>query len=184
MLLRALFELGSVLVLLAVTAMGASSLAWYVLGVRAYHAFEGGTRMLSTLGPQLPAEHPIRIRLQSVPIADLALEEIARLMHGDRTGPAAQALLRLRTRTVWIERFAQCSVHLGILGTVVALISTDPNDLHSFRAQLPRALGTTFWGLVGAIGLSLVAGSCETLLDRASQQIRQTLLQRVEAPES
>ena len=49
-----------------------------------------------------------------------------------------------------------------------------------FRARLPMALGTTFWGLIGAIVLSLVAGACESLLERASQHVREALLEGLE----
>ena len=45
------------------------------------------------------------------------------------------------------------------------------------------ALGTTFWGLIGAIGLSIVAGACESLLERASQHVREALLAGLERPQ-
>jgi hypothetical protein len=73
-------------------------------------------------------------------------------------------------------------VHLGILGTVFALVTSDPTDLDSFRARLPVALGTTFWGLVGALVLSILAGACESVLDRARQSVREALLAGLDRP--
>jgi hypothetical protein len=43
------------------------------------------------------------------------------------------------------------------------------------------ALGTTFWGLVGALALSAIAGACDALLDRARQHVREALLEGLEA---
>ncbi|HWB80570.1 MAG TPA: MotA/TolQ/ExbB proton channel family protein, partial [Nannocystaceae bacterium] len=114
-------------------------------------------------------------------VVDLSFEEIARLMAGDRVESAARTLVELQRKTSWIERFAQYSVHLGILGTVFALVSSDPTDLDSFRAGLPMALGTTFWGLVGALALSAIAGACESVFDRARQHVREALLEGLEA---
>ena len=85
--------------------------------------------------------------------------------------------------TAWIERFAQFSVHLDILGTVFALVNSDPNDLDSFRASLPTALGTTFWGLIGALLLSVIAGACDSLLERSRHAVRLALLEGLERPE-
>ena len=101
-------------------------------------------------------------------------------MSGKRGEGATHTLMRLRTRVAWIERFAQFSVQLGILGTVFALVSSDPTDLEGFRARLPMALGTTFWGLIGALGLSGIAGMCEGLLDRTARHVRLALLEGID----
>ena len=45
---------------------------------------------------------------------------------------------------------------LGILGTVLGLISSDLTDISSLVAGLTEALRTTLWGLVAAIGLKAV----------------------------
>jgi hypothetical protein len=105
-------------------------------------------------------------------------------MTGNASEPAARQLIRLTERVGWIERFAQFSVHLGILGTVFALVSSDPTDLESFRASLPMALGTTFWGLIGALALSGVAGACDSLIERARQHVRLALLEGLEQDKS
>ena len=173
---QALFDPFSVLVILAVAAMIAVSLVWLRQATRDRDLLEGGLIVLRKIGSQLAAEHPIRKRLESAPVVDLSFEEIARLMSGQQIEPAARTLVRLGGRIGWIERFAQLAVHLGILGTVFALVSSDPSDLEGFRASLPMALGTTFWGLIGAIALSLLAGACESLLERASQHVREALL--------
>jgi hypothetical protein len=157
MIQQTLFDPLSLVVLALVALMIGLSLAWL-----------GGARR--------QAEHPIRRRLESAPVVDLAFEEIARLMSGDRVEPAAQVLVRLPSRIGWVERFAQIAVHLGILGTVLSLVASDPTDLEGFRARLPSALGTTFWGLVGALALSTIAGAGESLLDRAQLLVRQALL--------
>src|SRR5690606_39280124 len=111
------------------------------------------------------------------PVVDLSFEEVARLLSGHKVEPAARALIRLAERISWVERFSQLSVHLGILGTVFALVSADPTDLEGFRARLPLALGTTFWGLIGALALSAIAGACESLIERARQHVRVALLE-------
>jgi hypothetical protein len=177
-LLRALFDPFSVAVLLAVIAMLSASGIWTLDGRRAFDRLLGGLGVLRRIAGELQADHPIRRRLESAAVVDLSFEEIARLLEGDaaRVDSAAHVLLRLRERITWIERFAQFSVHLGILGTVYALVSSDPTDLDAFRASLPLALGTTFWGLVGALGLSGIAGAAESVLERASLQVRQALL--------
>lgn len=181
---QALFDPFSLLVLAVVVAMLSVSLGWLAAAARQRDALAGGLAVLRTIGSQLPESHPIRRRLESAPVVDLSFEEIARLMHGQQVEPAARALIRLGERVAWVERFAQLAVHLGILGTVFALVSSDPSDLAGFRARLPMALGTTFWGLVGAIALSLVAGACESLIERAAQLVREALLQGLErAPE-
>lgn len=182
---QALLDPFSILVVVAVAAMLAVSIAWLRGAARQRDLLTGGLLVLRRVGSQLAADHPIRRRLESAPVVDLSFEEVARLMSGHKVEPAARALIRLGERIAWIERFAQLAVHLGILGTVFALVSSDPTDLEGFRARLPTALGTTFWGLIGAIGLSIVAGACESLLERASQIVREALLEGLEqAPEA
>lgn len=178
MLLRALFDPFSVAVLLAVIMMIAASSMWTFGARRAFDRLSGGLGVLRKIAGELNADHPIRKRLESAAVVDLSFEEIARLLEGDavQVDSAAHVLLRLRERITWMERFAQFSVHLGILGTVYALVSADPTDLDAFRASLPLALGTTFWGLVGALGLSGIAGAAESVLERASLHVRQALL--------
>ncbi|MDC0715887.1 MotA/TolQ/ExbB proton channel family protein [Nannocystis bainbridge] len=179
---QALFDPFSIVVLAAVLAMTALSLGWLAGAARHRDVLAGGLVVLRKIGAQLAENHPIRRRLESAPVVDLSFEELARLLSGQQVEPAARALIRLGERISWIERFAQLAVHLGILGTVFALVSSDPTDLEGFRASLPMALGTTFWGLIGAIALSLVAGACETLLERASQHVREALLEGLEHP--
>lgn len=173
---QALLDPFSILVVVVVAAMLATALAWLRGAAREHERLIGGLSVLRRIGAELAADHPIRRRLESAPVVDLSFEEIARLMTGQAVEPAARTLIRLGERIAWVERFAQLAVHLGILGTVFALVSADPSDLEAFRARLPTALGTTFWGLVGAIALSVVAGACESLLGRASQHVREALL--------
>lgn len=180
MLVDALFDPLSIAVLAIVLAMIGLSLAWYSRGRGQFEQLRGGLKVLRNVGRQLAADHPIRKRLESAPVVDLSFEEIARLMAGDRVEPAARTLIELQAKTAWIERFAQYSVHLGILGTVFALVSSDPTDLESFRAGLPMALGTTFWGLVGALALSAAAGACEGMIERARLHVREALLEGLE----
>lgn len=184
MVVRALFDPLSMLVLLAIVAMVAVAGVWWASGSRQANVLAGGLSVLRTIGLQLAEHHPIRRRLESAAVAELSLEEIARLLRGDEVEPAARALLRLRERLGWIERFAQFSINLGILGTVFALVGSDPTDLQGFRAQLPQALGTTFWGLVGAMALSVTAGMCESILERASVGVRSALLAGLDESES
>jgi len=179
---QALLDPFSIFVVVAVAAMWGVSIHWLREAARQRDLMAGGLMVLRRIGAQLAADHPIRRRLESAPIVDLSFEEIARLMHGQAVEPAARTLVRLGERIGWVERFAQLSIHLGILGTVFALVSADPTDLEGFRARLPMALGTTFWGLIGAIGLSIVAGACESLLERASQHVREALLAGLERP--
>jgi hypothetical protein len=181
MILDTLLDPLSLVVLVAVAAMIGHALSWLRGAQRQADVLTGGLQVLRRVGRQLAPEHPIRRRLESAPVVDLAFEEIARLMSGDRVEPAAQVLVRLVGRVGWIERYAQFAVHLGILGTVFSLVASDPTDLDGFRARLPSALGTTFWGLVGALGLSSIAGACESLLDRAQLLVRQALLDGLEA---
>jgi len=176
MIQQTLFDPLSLAVLVIVAAMIGLSLYWLRAAQRRADVLAGGLQVLRRVGRQLAPEHPIRRRLESAPVVDLAFEEIARLMAGDRVEPAAQVLVRLAGRIGWVERFAQFAVHLGILGTVFSLVASDPTDLEGFRARLPSALGTTFWGLVGALALSAIAGACESLLDRAQLLVRQALL--------
>lgn len=173
----ALFGPVSILVVVVITTLIVMAVVWYVAGQRQFQSLQGGLRVLRRVGLELHAEHPVRKRLESAPVVDLSFEEIAKLMTGQKdVEPAALALIRLRERVNWIERFAQYATHLGILGTVFALVSSDPTDLESFRAGLPLALGTTFWGLIGALILSTVAGASETVLERANHVVRNALL--------
>ncbi|MEM7155940.1 MAG: hypothetical protein AAF799_24020 [Myxococcota bacterium] len=180
MILPTLFDPLGIAVLVFVLAMVGVSLMWFRNAQRQHDALTGGLSILRRVGRELPDSHPIRRRLESAPIVDLAFEEIARLMAGQKVAPAAQALVRLPGKIGWIERFAQFAIHLGILGTVFALVSSDPTDLEGFRARLPSALGTTFWGLVGALALSSIAGVCESLFDRAQIHVREALLEGLE----
>jgi hypothetical protein len=179
---QALLDPFSILVVVAVGVMLALSLGWLRGAARQRDLLIGGLMVLRRIGSQLASDHPIRRRLESAPVVDLSFEEIARLMSGQKVEPAARTLIRLGERLGWIERFAQLAVHLGILGTVFALVNSDPTDLEGFRARLPMALGTTFWGLIGAIALSIVAGACESLLERAAQHVREALLEGLEQP--
>jgi hypothetical protein len=178
----ALLDPLSVAVLVVVLAMIGVSVTWFRSGQQQLDLLVGGLAVLRKVGAQLHAYHPIRKRLESAPIVELSLEEIARLMKGGEVEPAARALIRLEGRVGWVERFAQYAIHLGILGTVFALVSSDPNDLESFRARLPVALGSTFWGLIGAIVLSALAGGCESLFERAGLHVREALLVGLDQP--
>ncbi|MCA9648482.1 MAG: hypothetical protein H6712_09790 [Myxococcales bacterium] len=180
MILETLFDPSSIAVLVVILAMIGTSAWWFRAAQRQLDRLAGALELLRRLAGQLPDDHPIRRRLESAPVVDLAFEEIARLLAGQRVAPSAQALVRLQGKIAWIERFAQFAVHLGILGTVFALVSSDPTDLEGFRARLPSALGTTFWGLVGALVLSSMAGLCEGLFHRAQLQVRQALLDGLE----
>ena len=182
MLIRSLFDPLSVLVLLAILGMSGLSLLWVSRGRHAFDELSGALKILRRVAGELAVDHPIRKRLETAPVVDLSFEEITRLMTGDAAEPAARALVRLGERIGWIERFAQFSVHLGILGTVFALVSSDPTDLESFRASLPTALGTTFWGLIGALVLSVIAGACESLIERSRHAVRLALLEGLEQP--
>ncbi|PRQ09180.1 MotA/TolQ/ExbB proton channel family protein [Enhygromyxa salina] len=178
-----LFDPLSVLVLAAVLGMTGTSALWFRQGQQAFDQVVGALEVLRQIAGQLADDHPIRRRLEAAPVVDLSFEEITRLLDGkgpSRAGPAARALVRLNERIAWIERFAQFAVHLGILGTVFALLSSDPTDLEGFRARLPTALGTTFWGLIGALMLSAVAGTCESLIERARLHVRMALLEGLE----
>ncbi len=180
MILRTLFDPLGVAVLLAVLAMIVGAALWFRQGQQAFDRLQGALEVLRRIAGELAVDHPIRRRLEAAPVVDLSFEEITRLMNGDASEPAAWAVVRLGERIAWIERFAQFAVHLGILGTVFALVSSDPTDLEGFRARLPTALGTTFWGLIGALALSGIAGACETLIERARQHVRMALLEGLE----
>ena len=179
--LSTLFDPLAIAVLIAIVAMSGAALRWFVQGQQAFDQVTGALKVLRRVAASLAADHPIRKRLEAAPVVDLSFEEITRLMSGDASEPAARSLVRLHERISWIERFAQFAVHLGILGTVFALVSSDPTDLEGFRARLPSALGTTFWGLIGALVLSGIAGSCESLFDRARQHVRMALLEGLES---
>lgn len=180
MTIRTLFDPLGVVVLVAVLAMTGTAAVWFRRGQQAFDQLTGALKVLRRVAAELAADHPIRKRLEAAPVVDLSFEEITRLMSGDASEPAARALIRLGERIAWIERFAQFAVHLGILGTVFALISSDPTDLDGFRARLPSALATTFWGLIGAMMISGIAGACEALVERARQYVRLALLEGLE----
>jgi len=182
MFISALFDPMSILVLVFVLLMTLVSFVWYRTGQAHLDKVTGGLMTLRYISSHLNIGHPIRKRLESAPVSDLAFEEIAKLMTGNATEPHALGLVHLRDKLSWIERFSQYSVHLGILGTVFALVSSDPTDLESFRAKLPLALGTTFWGLIGALMLSTIAGMAESLLERASGHVRHVLLSTFDDP--
>jgi hypothetical protein len=176
----ALLDPFSVVVVLVVATFLGVALRWWALGRRHADELSGGLAVLRRIAGELHETHPIRRRLESAPVVDLSFEEMARLMTGERAEPAARVLVALEGRIGWIERFAQLAVHLGILGTVFALVTSDPTDLESFRGRLPIALGTTFWGLCGAVALSVVGGACESVLDRARSAVREALLAGLE----
>jgi nitrogen fixation-related uncharacterized protein len=180
----AVFDPLSLVVLALVLVMVGVAMAWWSVARRQLDALQGGLQMLRGVGRTLPDDHPIRRRLETAPVVDLSFEEIARLMsgEGEKVQPAIRTLVHLRGRLAWVERFAQLAIHFGILGTVFALVMSDPTDLEGFRARLPMALGTTFWGLIGAVGLSAIAGGCEAVLERASGLVREALLEGFDAP--
>jgi hypothetical protein len=170
----------NLLVLLLVGAMAAASWRWLRLGQGYLDQLVGALKVLRGLGFELSADHPVRRRLESASVAELALEEIVRLMRDDHAAPAAQGLLRLEHRAGWIERFAQFSVHLGILGTVLALMLVDSAEIDTFRQQLPLALGTTFWGLLGALVMGAIGGAVDSVLDGAREALRLAVLDSVD----
>jgi hypothetical protein len=182
MIFRSLFDPLGIVVLLAIVAMTGLAALWVQQGQQAFDQLSGALKILRRVAGELAVDHPIRRRLETAPVVDLSFEEITRLMTGDAAEPASRALVRLGERIGWIERFAQFSVHLGILGTVFALVNSDPTDLDSFRASLPTALGTTFWGLIGALLLSVIAGACESLIERSRHAVRLALLEGLERP--
>lgn len=180
MFVEALFNAQSIIVLAIIAVMMLISFLWYRAGQRQLDILAGGLQMLRRIGSELSDGHPIRRRLESAPVVDLSFEEIAKLMVGQRVEPAARELVQLEDKISWMERFSQYAVQLGILGTVFALVTSDPTDLEAFRGKLPIALGTTFWGLIGAVVLSSLAGAAETVLDGARHRVRQALLDALE----
>lgn len=166
----------SVLVLIAVVAMVVVSVRWFRTGQRSVDQLTGGLHALRRFSSDLSPNHPVRKRIESAPVVEISLEEVAKLMATDSSGAAVEGLLALQQRNAWIERFAQTCVHLGILGTVMSLVASDPNDMESFRGQLPMALGTTFWGLIGTLCLSTISGWVNNDLERTGQLIRRALI--------
>lgn len=171
-----MFEISSLVVLALVTTMLGISLRWYFTARARREALLGGLSVLRNLAPELPPSHPVRRRLESSPVAEISFEEIVALVREPQLEPSARVLLQLADRAAWVDRFAQFAVHLGIMGTVLALLSMDASDLQGFRSSLPKALGTTFWGLVGALSLSAVAGLCDSLLGNVTRQAREALV--------
>ena len=149
---------------------------WGISAYRQSEVLRGGLTVLRRFGRDLPPEHPIRKRLESAPVVDVSFEEIAHLLASEDAGVAAKELVKLRNRLSWIERFAQLATYLGIFGTVLALVMSDPTDLAAFRSRLPIALITTLFGLFGAIVLTWVAGWLESRLENAAQLVRDALL--------
>lgn len=180
--LPALLDPWSLFVLAADATMLGVSVAWWIRARGQHGRLVGRMSMLRDLVPTLSREHPVRKRLEASPVAELSFEEIAALMRGRQLEQPARVLLQLGERAPWIDRFAQFAVHLGILGTVTALATADATDLQGFRAALPRALGTTFWGLIGALALSVVAGSCDALLASATRIVREALIEGSGSP--
>ena len=164
-------------VLAAVFVMICFAAMWMFSAYRQSEVLRGGLTVLRRVGRDLPPEHPIRKRLESAPVVDVSFEEIAHLLGSKGAGVAAEELVKLRNRLSWIERFAQLAIYLGIIGTVIALVFSDPTDLTAFRSQLPTALITTLIGLFGAIVLSGVAGMVESKFENAAQLVRNALLE-------
>ena len=160
----------------AVVVMIGFAVTWILLAYRQPELLHVGLTELRRVGRDLPAEHPIRKRLESAPVVDVSFEEIAHLLGSKGAGEAAKKLVKLRNRLSWIERFAQLAIYLGIFGTVLALVRSDPTDLTAFRSELPTALHTTFIGLGGAIVLSVLSGVVESRMEAAAQLVRNALL--------
>jgi len=173
---QALFGTFSLIVLLIIMGMVIASVRWLLIGQRSVNHLTGGLDMMRRVANDLDARHPLRVRIETAPVVEISLEEVAKVMATRESREAVNGLLVLQRRMDWMTRFAQISVQLGILGTIVALISSDPTDLREFRGQLPIALGTTFWGLIGALSLSTVMGYIENEMSRATQNIRRALL--------
>ena len=148
MFVDALFAGPSLIVLAVLITMAVLAWKWVSAGQAAAQKLDGALAVLRQLASQLPDSHPVRKRVESAPVVELAFEEIAQIMGASKKGKeGVDGLLKLQDLSLWIERFAQFAVQIGILGTVFSLVSSDPTDLDSFRAGLPIALGTTFWGL-------------------------------------
>ena len=141
-----------------------------------FDAFRGGLNVLGQVGRELPPEHPIRKRLESETVVDVSFEEIAHLLGSKGAGAAAAVLVKSRNLLSLSERCAQLAIYFGIIGTVTALVFSDPADLTAFRSRLPSALFTTLIGLFGAIVLSCVAGMIESRIENAAQNVRNALL--------
>ncbi|NVB38994.1 hypothetical protein G6O69_14220 [Pseudenhygromyxa sp. WMMC2535] len=178
----ALFDPLAIVVLLVIAAMITAAATWLRRARAAADQLRGGLGVLRKVAAELAPEHPIRRRLEAAPVSELSFEELAHLLRG-AAGEPARALLGLGQQIAWIERFAQFAVHLGILGTVFALVASDPTDLEAFRARLPTALGTTFWGLCGALSLSALAGRCESLAEGARAKLGLAVLDGLDGPE-
>lgn len=180
MVVEALFQPFSLVILLLIAGMVVTAVRWLLRGSRDDAQLDGGLRVLRRVGGSLGADHPIRKRLESGPVTELSLEELAQLLVGKDGNAAANGLLALEHRLNWMERFAQFSTYLGILGTVLGLVLSDPNNLALFRQKLTMGLGSTFYGLVGALIISVVTGSAEQLLVRARQRMRIALVESFE----
>ncbi len=177
MFLQALTDTPSLVVLGLVLVMLAIGGWWTSQAYSRVAELGGATKVLRSIGLELDEAHPIRRRLESTRADNISLEELASLLSNHKeAADLVEALLALQVSMRWIERFAQMSIHLGILGTVVALVGTDPSDIEVFRASLPRALGTTFWGLIGALGLSTLAGYAESVEEKAARELRKALV--------
>jgi hypothetical protein len=176
MIVQALFQPFSLAVLVLVMGMLSASVAWYLRGSRDDAELEGGIKVLRRVGTSLRADHPVRKRLESGPVTELSLEELAQLLVGKEGNAAANGLLALEHRLNWMERFAQFSTYLGILGTVLGLVMSDPNNLVLFRQKLTLGLGATFYGLMGGLLINIATGSAEQLIVRARQRMRMALI--------
>jgi hypothetical protein len=175
LIIQALLGPGAVAVLVLNIALIVMALRWLAQGRGALSQLKGGASALRGVISDLTERHPLLQRLSASPTADISFEEIAAVMDG-APKDAARSLMLLRHRIGWIDRFAQIAIHLGILGTVTALILSDPSRLDEFRANLPLALGTTFWGLAAALTLSWVGGAAEDVVEEAEQEVRMGLL--------
>lgn len=177
MLTDARFGTGGLVVLIAISGLIGTAVRWIFLGRTSLDQLTGAAQVLRAVQKELPADNPIRRRLESAPVSEISFEELAQLMASDPTKEAAaRGLIALTRHVRWLERFGQVAIHMGILGTVAALITSDPSNLASFRGQLPLALGTTFWGIVGALTLSSLAGVADGIIDSAEQRVRNGLL--------
>ncbi|NUP11533.1 MAG: hypothetical protein HOW73_36270 [Polyangiaceae bacterium] len=183
MIVDALFQPFSLAILFIVASMVVTAAGWMRRGARDDAELEGGLKVLRRLGGALGANHPVRKRLESGPVTELSLEELAQLLVGKEGNAAANGLLALEHRLNWMERFAQLSTYLGILGTVLGLVLSNPNDLVLFRQKLTLGLGSTFYGLVGALIISVVTGSAEQIILKARQRMRMALIESFEKVE-
>lgn len=182
MVVEALLQPFSLAILAIIASMVVAAARWLMSGSRNDAELEGGLKVLRSVGAGLRADHPVRRRLESGPVSELSLEELAQLLVGKQGNAAANGLLVLEHRLNWMERFAQLSTYLGILGTVLGLVLSDPTDLTLFRQKLTLGLGATFYGLVGALIISVLTGSAEQLVVRARQRMRMALVASFEEP--